>query len=45
MIRLIWKKTVEQGKALVIVTHDPDIAVKADRMYRLKEGTLHVEKA
>lgn len=45
MINLIWAHTVERGKSLVIVTHDPEIASKAHRIYRLHNGILCDEKA
>ena len=45
MINLIWAHTVERGKSLVIVTHDPEIASKAHRIYRLHNGVLSDEKA
>ncbi len=45
MINLIWSHTVERGKSLVIVTHDPEIASKAHRIYRLHNGILCDEKA
>jgi lipoprotein-releasing system ATP-binding protein len=45
MINLIWAHTVERGKSLVIVTHDPEIASKAHRIYRLHNGILCDERA
>jgi lipoprotein-releasing system ATP-binding protein len=45
MIELIWQHTVGSGKSLIIVTHDPDIAAKANRCFRLHDGVLIVEKA
>ena len=45
MINLIWAHTVERDKSLVIVTHDPEIASKAHRRYRLHNGILCDEKA
>ncbi len=30
----------EQGKTLILVTHDPDVASFADKIYTLKDGTI-----
>ena len=43
-IDLLWKATKEKGRALVIVTHEPTIAKRADRVFRLEGGTLRQEK-
>lgn len=40
MIELIWGYTVRKGKALLIVTHDNDIAQQADRIIHIKDGML-----
>ena len=40
VIGLLWKNVRENNKALVIVTHEPDIAARADRCMRLREGRL-----
>jgi len=45
MIDLIWEKILGKNKALVIVTHDLEIAARADKMYRLTNGVLINEKA
>lgn len=44
VIDLLWRNTRERGKSLVIVTHEPEIARRADRCLRLKEGRLQVEE-
>lgn len=45
MIQLIWEHTVGKGKSLVIVTHNPEIARRADKVFHLHQGVLHlVEK-
>lgn len=36
----VLQETVGQGKSLVIVTHDPAIAARAHRSYRLESGQL-----
>ena len=40
VIRLLWDNVRGRNKSLVIVTHEPDIARRADRCLRLKEGLL-----
>lgn len=43
VISLLWKYTEESGKSLIIVTHEPDIAKRAHRCMRLREGKLVLE--
>jgi predicted ABC-type transport system involved in lysophospholipase L1 biosynthesis ATPase subunit len=31
----------DRGKTLLVVTHDPAIALRADRVLTLRDGTLH----
>jgi lipoprotein-releasing system ATP-binding protein len=45
VIRLLWQNVRERRKSLVIVTHEPEIARRADRCLRLKEGLLVPETA
>lgn len=40
IIELIWKTTVEKDRSLVIVTHEPTIAQRADRIFHLGGGQL-----
>ncbi|MEN6626972.1 MAG: ABC transporter ATP-binding protein [Candidatus Sumerlaeia bacterium] len=41
VIELMWSNTVAQGRGLIIVTHEPLIAMRANRILRLHGGTLH----
>jgi lipoprotein-releasing system ATP-binding protein len=43
VIDLLWKHTRKDGRSLIIVTHEPDIARRADRCLRLREGRLYPE--
>jgi putative ABC transport system ATP-binding protein len=36
----LFKKLAEDGLAIIIATHDPDLASRADRMIRLKDGMV-----
>lgn len=36
----LFKKLAEGGLAIIIATHDPDLASRADRMIRLKDGMV-----
>jgi len=36
----LFKKLSEDGLAIIIATHDPDLASRADRMVRLKDGMV-----
>lgn len=40
VIDLLWRNVRENRKSLVIVTHEPDIAKRADRCLRLRDGKL-----
>ncbi len=40
VIDLLWEETVRRGRSLMIVTHEPLIARRADRIYRLTGGRL-----
>jgi lipoprotein-releasing system ATP-binding protein len=41
VIDLMWEMTVRKGRGLVIVTHEPTIALRADKILHLVEGRLH----
>lgn len=43
VIELLWRNTRENGKSLIIVTHEPEIARRADRCLRLRDGKLFPE--
>jgi predicted ABC-type transport system involved in lysophospholipase L1 biosynthesis ATPase subunit len=40
VIDLLWRNVRDNSKSLVIVTHEPDIAKRADRCLRLRDGKL-----
>ena len=44
VIGYLLKLSFSQGLALVIVTHDPDIAARCDRVVRLKNGCILPEE-
>lgn len=44
VIDLLWEKTKASGRSLVIVTHEPEIAHRADRCLRLRDGKLIPEE-
>ena len=37
---LIWMLSKEQGKAFLVVTHEPEIAKRADRVYKIRDGVM-----
>jgi len=40
VIDMLWEMTHDQGRSLVVVTHENRIAEKADRMLKLENGVL-----
>ena len=40
VIRLMWEMTVRNNMGMIIVTHEPSIASRADRILRLSKGKL-----
>lgn len=45
VIDLIWKETVGCERSFIIVTHDPQIARRANRIYCLENGRLRPERS
>lgn len=41
----VFERLVDQGKTLLLVTHDPDVAMRGDRGVTLVDGKILVEKA
>lgn len=42
---LLLSLTRQQGKSLIVVTHDPELAGLCDRTYKLRDGRLHLEQS
>ena len=42
MLELLLSIRAELNQTLIIVTHDPDIAARADRILRMDNGVLSV---
>jgi putative ABC transport system ATP-binding protein len=42
-VTLLGELAREHGKAVLLVTHDPDVAAAADRIMRLRDGRLETE--
>jgi lipoprotein-releasing system ATP-binding protein len=40
VIDLLWDEVRQENRSLILVTHDPDIAAKADRQLKLRDGKL-----
>ncbi len=45
VLDLLLKPVRERGAALIVVTHDPDVAARCDRTLRLRDGKLETENA
>ena len=44
VLELLMEVRLEEGAALVLATHDPDVAARADRVVRLRDGELLAEE-
>ena len=44
VLDLLMEVRLEEGAALVLATHDPDVAARADRVVRLRDGELLAEE-
>ena len=44
VIRALWRLNREFGKTVVVITHDPEIAGKADRIITIRDGLLYESK-
>jgi putative ABC transport system ATP-binding protein len=40
VIKLLGQLAHEQGCCVIVVTHDPEVADLADKVYRVKDGVL-----
>jgi len=40
ILQLLYRLTRQEGKSLILVTHSPEAAAFADRVFRLREGRL-----
>ena len=43
-VERIFNELHKRGKTLIVVTHDPDIAKRAERMIKIKDGMLYNKK-
>ena len=44
VMALLWEMTKDSGRSLIIVSHEPHIVEKADRIMRLQDGRLSPEQ-
>jgi putative ABC transport system ATP-binding protein len=40
ILDLLKRLSVEEGKTMILITHDPDAAAIADRIIRLRDGRV-----
>lgn len=40
----VFKKVHEMGKTIILITHDPNVAAYADRIIRIEDGKLLINK-
>ena len=45
VIELLFKGHVERGMTLILVTHDPALARRCDRVVRLRSGRIEADSA
>ena len=44
VIRILGQLAHDHGYCVIVVTHDPEVAELADRVYRVKDGVLSLER-
>jgi putative ABC transport system ATP-binding protein/lipoprotein-releasing system ATP-binding protein len=45
IVELLLELVAEGGRTLVVVTHDPELAKRGNRILRVRDGTVHEEPA
>lgn len=41
MVLETFKRLRDQGKTIVLITHEPDVAAHADRVVHIRDGRLY----
>jgi ABC-type lipoprotein export system ATPase subunit len=44
VLSLLLEAVDEHGKTLVVITHDPAVAARMDRVYEIRDKQLHERK-
>ncbi|MGO4780363.1 ABC transporter ATP-binding protein, partial [Lysobacter sp. 2RAB21] len=44
-ILALFKRLQAEDHTVVLITHDPDVAAHADRIFVMRDGELHVQEA